>query len=84
VFGLPLWGWKKPDVAPPPRQDGDLDAAVATMVAARMDIIRATLRARAGFLRGQAAIADSRHEQTAYTVRAEEAEFLLGIIEGGK
>ena len=47
MFGLPLSNWKRPE--PPPRDvdASNLGAAVEEMVQARMDMLRATLRARA-------------------------------------
>ena len=68
-------------MAPLPKDNAALDAAVAGLIESRMDILKATLRARAAFLRGQAALSDSKEGTAIYGCKADEVEFLLGLMD---
>lgn len=83
---LPFWGTSAGEPPPDgPRPEGThaaLGDAVNAMIEARISVLRATLGARAKYLRAQATATDSISLRTTLNDRADEAEYLLGQIGG--
>jgi hypothetical protein len=82
VFGISLWE-KKPDPPPQRRDEEALGKAVHALVEARMNMLRAMLKARAAFLRAQAVATDSQLARDEIDARAAEDDYILAQIDGG-
>jgi hypothetical protein len=78
--GLAFWE-RKPEPRPSVVGDGASAEALNAMMAARMDVLRATFKARAAFLRAQASVTDSGSLRSELETRAEEVDFLLGQVQ---
>ena len=79
-LNLPLFGWKRPDPPPQAPDDTTLGDAVEAMLQAKMDILRATLKAREAFLRAMASQTDSKAVKADCSSRADEVAFILGSL----
>ena len=81
AFRLPFWEQRPERVSTPSPAADPVEQANA-IVDARMNVLRATLKARAVVLRAQASATDSTALRTELLARADEDDFICGQADG--